>query len=105
EPAIFDELVRLIAPVLPPVFGHHGLAQRAVFLHDAHGENVGEADEATLVAIYINALRAPGLVGPLALGVRVERRDFEKIERHPIAARHRENGAAIAFEAREARRL
>ncbi len=52
--AILDDVRRLVLPVLAPMFGHHGLADRAVLLHDAHLEDVHQADVLAVVAIDVN---------------------------------------------------
>jgi hypothetical protein len=97
--AILDDRCGLVLPVLPPVFRHNRLADGAVFLDDAHLENVNEADELAVVDIDVNFLRAPRLIRRRRS---IERRigsDLKEIERHAIFARHRQDRAAVALEA------
>ncbi len=89
------------------MFGDHGLADRAVLLHDAHLENVHQADVLAVVAIDVNLFRAPRLIRRGRFFQRLERHDFEEVERHAIRAGHGENrrdGLALASDKPSARK-
>ena len=99
---VLDDLPRLVLPILAPVLGHHRLAQRTVVAHEAHLKDVSQADKCSVIAVDVYPLCAPGLIRAVARGVRAEGHDLEKIERHAIVARHRQDRAAIALEGRYA---
>jgi hypothetical protein len=84
---------------------HHGLAHLAVGEHDAHGEDVLEGDEVGTVLGDEDVLGAPALVGRIHFQRRIEAHHLEEVERDAVAARHREDRAAVALLRNEARLL
>src|SRR5690606_1035886 len=104
-PSMLDDVIGLVTPVLAPMLGDDRFAERSVLLQDSHLEDVHETDLLSGVEIDVDLLRAPALIRRRSRIFISERRDLQEVERDAIRARHRENGAAIALEPRQSRRL
>ena len=95
----------LIAPVLAPVFDHHGSGDRAVVQREVHHDNVLQADQIRPIGDQVHALGAPALVGAARGVSRGEPHGFNKIEAGAVIASHGQNRPAIALLSGQARRL
>ena len=87
----------LVAPVLPPVFHHHWLGDRAVWLAKAHDHDVLQADEVGAVCHHIDMLGAPGLVGAGGAEVRGVTHCLEEVEAGAVGTGHGQDGPAVAL--------